>query len=143
MHVTYSLSLSLSLSLSHTHTHITQVLQADLKASKEDVDQLSDLLKTTLSGKSALEERVEQLMMELEDCKETVEHLNVVISEHEFLSSHTDSEHHQHAAALASKVKTLEASLEQHELSAAEHARAREQETEREREGEGSLRAEH
>ncbi len=100
------------------------------------MDQLSDLLKTTLSGKSALEERVEQLMMELEDCKETVEHLNVVISEHEFLSSHTDSEHHQHAAALASKVKTLEASLEQHELSAAEHARAREQETERERERE-------
>ena len=83
-------------------------LLAQVQDSKKDVDELSDVLKTTLSGKTSVEERLEQVMLELEDTKETVEHLHVVIGEQEFSTCNTDSEHHQKSSAFELQARLLE-----------------------------------
>jgi len=83
-------------------------LLAQVQDSKKEVDDLSDLLKTTLSGKTSVEERLEQVMLELEDTKETVEHLHVVIGEQEFSTCNTDSEHHQKSSAFELQARLLE-----------------------------------
>ena len=51
--------------------------EGDRKRMQDEIEQLSDALRMTMDGKSSAETRVEQLIEELEDKKETIEHLQV------------------------------------------------------------------
>jgi hypothetical protein len=48
-----------------------------MKRLHEEIEQLADGLRMTMNGKSSAETRVEQLMEEVEDKVETIEHLQV------------------------------------------------------------------
>lgn len=54
------------------------------KKLQEDIEALSEGLRFAMAGKDAAETRVVGLMGEVEDKQETVEHLQVVVSELEF-----------------------------------------------------------
>ena len=51
--------------------------EGEMKRLHEDIEQLADGLRMTMNGKSSAETRVEQLMEEVEDKVETIEHLQV------------------------------------------------------------------
>ena len=53
-------------------------------ALEKDVVQLSEVVHTLLNGKVAAEERMEQLLSENDDRRETIEHLQVMLSDNEF-----------------------------------------------------------
>ena len=59
-------------------------LEAANKKLSEELDTLSEGLRMAMMGKQSAENRMVSLMEEVEDSKETVEHLQVVISEMEF-----------------------------------------------------------
>jgi hypothetical protein len=52
--------------------------EGEMKRLHEDIEQLADGLRMTMNGKSSAETRVEQLMEEVEDKMETIEHLQVL-----------------------------------------------------------------
>jgi hypothetical protein len=51
-----------------------------MKRLHEDIEQLTDGLRMTMNGKNSAETRVEQLMEEVEDKMETIEHLQVIVA---------------------------------------------------------------
>ncbi len=52
--------------------------EGEMKRLQEDIEQLADGLRMTMNGKNSAETRVEQLMEEVEDKMETIEHLQVI-----------------------------------------------------------------
>ena len=51
--------------------------EGERKRLQDEIEQLSDALRMTIDGKNSAETRVEQLMEEMEDKNETIEHLQV------------------------------------------------------------------
>jgi chromosome segregation ATPase len=70
-------------------------------ALEKDVVQLSEVVHTLLNGKVAAEERMEQLLSENDDRRETIEHLQVMLSDNEFSLAAKDSELAQARDAIA------------------------------------------
>jgi hypothetical protein len=70
-------------------------------ALEKDVVQLSEVVHTLLNGKMAAEERMEQLLSENDDRRETIEHLQVMLSDNEFSLAAKDSELAQARDAIA------------------------------------------
>ena len=56
----------------------TAAKEEELKRKQDEIEQLAETLRVTLNGKASAETRMEQLIEELEDKTETIEHLQVL-----------------------------------------------------------------
>lgn len=83
-------------------------VRKDLAESQEEVESLCQLLKTAMTGKATLEERVEQLLTDLDEGRETIEHLNAVMSQVE----HEREAERSGGAALSRDLAALKAEQE-------------------------------